>query len=47
MELRQTPATAMGPATTFTGDVWLDRISDDESRLVLATVRFTPGARTH
>ena len=48
MELRPTPATAKGPSTTFTGDVWLDRISgDDESRLVAATVRFTPGARTH
>jgi quercetin dioxygenase-like cupin family protein len=48
MELRPTPATTKGPSTTFTGDVWLDRISgDDESRLVAATVRFTPGARTH
>jgi hypothetical protein len=37
MELRPTFATAKGPATTFTGDVWLDRIAggDDESRLVV------------
>jgi quercetin dioxygenase-like cupin family protein len=49
MELRTPPATAKGPATTFTGDVWLDRFADggDESRLVASTVRFTPGARTH
>lgn len=49
MELRTTPATVKGPDATFTGDVWLDRISggNDESRLVAATVRFTPGARTH
>jgi quercetin dioxygenase-like cupin family protein len=49
MELRTTPATVKGPDTTFTGDVWLDRIAggDDESHLVAATVRFTPGARTH
>ncbi len=44
MELRTLPATAKGPETTFTGDVWLDRIAggDDESRLVPATVRFPP-----
>ena len=49
MELRTPPATAKGPATTFTGDAWLDRFADggDESRLVASTVRFTPGARTH
>ena len=49
MELRTPPATAKGPATTFTGDVWLDRFADggDESRLVPSIVRFTPGARTH
>jgi quercetin dioxygenase-like cupin family protein len=49
MEPRALPATAKGPKATFTGDVWLDRIAggDDESRLVAATVRFTPGARTH
>jgi quercetin dioxygenase-like cupin family protein len=49
MEMRTLPATGKGPATTFTGDVWLDGIAggDDESHLVAATVRFTPGARTH
>ena len=49
MQLRPTPATDKGPATTFTGDVWLDRIAggDDQSRLVASTVRFSPGARTH
>ena len=28
MGLRTPPATAKGPATTFTGDVWLDRFAD-------------------
>jgi len=43
------PPTAKGPEQTFTGDVWIDSIRDgsDESRLVVAHVRFTPGARTH
>ena len=49
MQERPRPATAKGPDTTFTGDVWLDTIAggDDESRLTASLVRFTPGARTH
>lgn len=44
-----TPATGKGPAATFTGDVYVDGISDsgDPSGLFAAHVRFTPGARTH
>ncbi len=49
MEKYPTPTTRKGPATTFTGDVFVDGIADgsDPSRLVAAQVRFTPGARTH
>lgn len=49
MEKYPIPATGKGPAATFTGDVYVDIISDgsDPSRLVAAHVRFTPGARTH
>jgi quercetin dioxygenase-like cupin family protein len=49
MEKLNPPATAKGPDATFTGDVWIDGIAsgDNESRLVAAHVRFTPGARTH
>ena len=49
MEKYPTPATGKGPAVTFTGDVYVDIIADgsDPSRLVVAQVRFTPGAHTH
>src|SRR5699024_3883990 len=41
--------TAMGPADSFTGDVYLDGIRGamDGSRLNMAHVHFAPGARTH
>lgn len=41
--------TTQGPASTFTGDVWVDSIAlpqDDDQRMVVSRVRFTPGART-
>ena len=40
--------TSKGPAEWFTGDVWIDRIVNPEapSRLSVAAVHFTPGART-
>ena len=41
--------TGKGPAETFTGDVYVDTIvaAAPPSRMVVAAVRFTPGARTH
>lgn len=49
MELRPTAATVKTPAENFTGDVYLNPIfaGDGTSRLVVALVRFTPGARTN
>jgi quercetin dioxygenase-like cupin family protein len=44
----RTPTTK-NPATQFTGDVWLDPIAfprDEGQRIVVARVRFAPGART-
>lgn len=49
MEKNPAKATGKGPESSFTGDVYVDGISDaaNGSRLVAAHVRFTPGARTH
>ena len=41
--------TSKGPAATFTGDVYVDAIvapQNGDQRMVVARVRFTPGART-
>ena len=48
MELLPPPATGKGPATTFTGDVWVDMIphGNPPSRLRAGVVRFAPGAHT-
>ncbi len=48
MGLRPKLPTAKGTAEMFTGDVWLDVLSDGEppSRLRVWAVHFTPGART-
>lgn len=42
------PATVKAAADRFTGDVWVDGISDGAApgSARLATVRFSPGART-
>lgn len=43
------PATTKNPPEQFTGDVWLDLIAlpqDPSQRMVVALVRFAPGART-
>jgi quercetin dioxygenase-like cupin family protein len=49
MELRTPQTTIKGPASTFTGDVYLTPIfsGQEPSRMTVALVRFTPGARTH
>jgi quercetin dioxygenase-like cupin family protein len=41
--------TAKGPAATFTGDVYVTPIhsATEPSRLIVALVRFTPGAHTN
>lgn len=49
MELKPTNPTAKGPAQTFTGDVYITPIYSGQqpSRMTVALVRFTPGARTN
>jgi quercetin dioxygenase-like cupin family protein len=49
MELRPIGPTAKGPAATFTGDVYVTSVYQgrEPSRMVVALVRFTPGARTN
>lgn len=49
MQLQPTRPTGKGPADCFSGDVYVDQHSDgsDPSRLVAASVHFTPGAHTH
>jgi quercetin dioxygenase-like cupin family protein len=47
MEISRKPPTAKGPAETFTGEVWVDRITGGApSQLSVAAVHFAPGART-
>jgi quercetin dioxygenase-like cupin family protein len=48
MEIERKQATAKGPADWFTGEVWIDSIvqAREPSRLNVAAVHFTPGART-
>jgi quercetin dioxygenase-like cupin family protein len=49
MEREPKPPTARGPVATFTGDVWVDPIATrkpEPSRMIVARVRFAPGART-
>ena len=48
MELRPKQPSAKGPADWFTGDVWIDPVSQAQppSRLNVVAVHFTPGART-
>jgi hypothetical protein len=49
--VERTPAsrTAKAPASNFTGDVYVNSIfrGDQPSRMTVALVRFTPGARTN
>jgi quercetin dioxygenase-like cupin family protein len=48
MHVESEKATVRGPADWFTGDVFIDHIADahEPNRLSLASVHFTPGART-
>ena len=49
MQIDDRPATTKNPPERFTGDVWLDPIAHprtDGQRMVVAKVRFAPGART-
>jgi quercetin dioxygenase-like cupin family protein len=48
MDIRPKPPTVKNPPERFTGDVWLDPIASPQgdSRMVVALVRFAPGART-
>ena len=48
MEHQPKKPTVKGPAEWFTGDVYLDPIAQGRppSRLAIAAVHFTPGART-
>jgi len=49
LELKPVTPTAKGPASTFTGDVYVSPIyrGEEPSRMIVSTVRFTPGARTN
>ncbi len=48
MEQRPKQPTGKGPAEWFTGDVWIDPITQGEppSQLNMGAVHFPPGART-
>jgi len=48
MDISREVATAKGPAETFTGEVWMDPITQGlpPSQLNVAAVHFTPGARS-
>src|SRR5271167_2038856 len=48
MEQRPKKPTNKGPAEWFTGDVWIDPITQGQppSKLSIGAVHFTPGART-
>lgn len=48
MELKSVNPTAKAPASNFTGDVYVTPIysGQEPSRMTVALVRFTPGART-
>lgn len=49
MEIIESPPTTKNPPEQFTGDVWLDPIAsprEEGQRMVVAKVRFAPGART-
>ena len=49
MELKPVTPTAKGPASTFTGDVYVNPIyrGEEPSPMIVSLVRFTPGARTN
>ena len=48
MDIQPKQPTSKGPADRFTGDVWVDVIAQGEepSRIRVAAVRFSPGARS-
>lgn len=48
MVMLPAPATTKAPADRFTGDVWVDGITEgaDPGAATLATVHFSPGTRT-
>ena len=49
MNIEPTTATVKNPPEQFIGDVWVDTIAaphESDQRMVVATVRFAPGART-
>jgi quercetin dioxygenase-like cupin family protein len=49
LELKSISPTAKGAAQTFTGDVYVTPVysGQEPSRMTVALVRFTPGARTN
>ncbi|KNH18509.1 cupin [Arthrobacter sp. ZBG10] len=49
MNIEPSTPTAKNPPAQFAGDVWLDVIAaphEADQRMVVATVKFAPGART-
>jgi quercetin dioxygenase-like cupin family protein len=49
LELKPVTPTAKGPASTFTGDIYINPIyrGDEPSRMIISLVRFTPGGWTN
>jgi quercetin dioxygenase-like cupin family protein len=49
LELKPVTPSVKGPASTFTGDVYINPIyrGEEPSRMIVSLVRFTPGARTN
>jgi quercetin dioxygenase-like cupin family protein len=49
LELKPVTPTAKGPASTFSGDVYVNPIyrGEEPSRMIVSLVRFTPGTRTN
>lgn len=49
MNIEPATSTTKNPSAQFVGDVWLDPIAlphEADQTMVVATVRFAPGART-
>jgi quercetin dioxygenase-like cupin family protein len=46
MEMQPRKPSSKAPAEWFTGDVWVDIITQGQSSMTVGFVHFTPGART-
>jgi quercetin dioxygenase-like cupin family protein len=46
MEIQPRKPSAKAPAELFTGDVWVDILTQGQGAMTIGFVHFTPGART-